>query len=161
MKKLILSFFLFTVVLCSNAQGIPSITLKDLEGNAVNMSSLANGKPIVFCFWATWCAPCKKELNNYTEYYKDWQEKYGITIYAISIDDQRSVARVAPYVSSVSWDYKVILDSNKQFAQAMGVNNVPHTFIIDGTGKIVWSHNNYSDGDEAELEHQLEQLTQK
>jgi cytochrome c biogenesis protein CcmG, thiol:disulfide interchange protein DsbE len=161
MKKIILSFVLLFVVLFSNAQGIPSITLKDLEGNPVNMSALPNGKPIVFCFWATWCAPCKKELNNYTEYYNDWQEKYGITIYAISIDDQRSVARVAPYVGSVSWDYKVILDSNKQFAQAMGVNNVPHTFIVDGSGNIVWSHNNYSDGDEAELEHQLEQLTHK
>jgi cytochrome c biogenesis protein CcmG, thiol:disulfide interchange protein DsbE len=160
MKKLILSLSFFIVVLFCNAQGIPSITLKDLEGNSVNMSSLANGKPIVFCFWATWCAPCKKELNNYTEYYKDWQEKFGVTIYAISIDDQRSVARVAPYVGSVSWDYKVILDSNKQFAQAMGVNNVPHTFLVDGTGKIVWSHNNYADGDESELEHQLEQLTQ-
>jgi peroxiredoxin len=161
MKKLILSLSFLIVVLFSNAQGIPSITLKDLEGNSVNMSTLSNGKPIVFCFWATWCAPCKKELNNYTEYYKDWQEKFGVTIYAISIDDQRSVARVAPYVGSVSWDYKVILDSNKQFAQAMGVNNVPHTFVVDGTGKIVWSHNNYADGDEAELEHQLEQLTKQ
>ena len=161
MKKILFSCLFMAVVFCSNAQGIPAITLKDLEGNSVNMSSLSNGKPIVFCFWATWCAPCKKELNNYTEYYKDWQEKYGVTIYAISIDDQRSVARVAPYVGSVSWDYKVILDSNKQFAQAMGVNNVPHTFVVDVNGKIVWSHNNYADGDEAELEHQLELLTKK
>ncbi len=161
MKKILLSCLFMAVVFCSNAQGIPAITLKDLEGNSVNMSELAHGKPIIFCFWATWCAPCKKELNNYTEYYKEWQEKYGVTLYAITIDDQRSIGRVAPYVSSSGWDYKVIADINKQFALAMGVNNVPHTFVLDGTGKVVWSHNNYADGDEAELEHQLELLTKK
>jgi peroxiredoxin len=40
----------------------------------------------------------------------------------------------------------------------MGVNNVPHTFLIDGNGKVVWSHNNYAEGDEAELEEQLAKL---
>ncbi len=158
MKNLFLTFALSLVVLLSNAQSIPAITLKDLSGNDVNMSTLSKGKPILFCFWGTWCAPCKKELNNYVDYYKEWQEKYGVTIYAISIDDQRSVARVAPYVNSVSWDYNIILDSNKKFAQAMGVNNVPHTFLIDGSGKVVWSHNNYAEGDEAELEEQLAKL---
>ena len=160
MKKNLLTLLLSCIISLGFAQGIPSITLKDLEGNDINMSQISKeGKPAILCFWATWCAPCKKELNNYTEYYADWQAKYGVTIYAISIDDSRSVSRVAPYINSVSWDYKVILDSNKQFAQAMGVNNVPHTFLVDKDGKVVWSHNNYAEGDEAELEHQLEKLT--
>jgi peroxiredoxin len=100
-------------------------------------------------------------LNNYAELYADWAEETGVKIIAVSIDDQRSVTRVAPYVSSVSWEYEVLLDANKAFANAMGVVNVPHTFLIDGSGNIVWQHNNYADGDEEELHEQLVKLTSK
>ncbi|MFN6378373.1 MAG: TlpA family protein disulfide reductase [Flavobacteriales bacterium] len=142
----------------ANAQvaKLPSVQLKDMEGNTVDTGKLNNdGKPIIISFWATWCSPCKKELNNYAELYEKWQKETGVKIIAVSIDDQRSVTRVAPYVNSVSWDYQVLLDSNKQFALALGVNNVPHTFLVDGNGNIVWQHNNYSEGDEEELYQEL------
>jgi len=133
-----------------------------LEGNSVDTGTISNdGKPIIISFWATWCSPCKKELNAYAEHYADWTEETGVKIIAVSIDDQRSLTRVAPYVNSVSWDYVVLLDANKALANAMGVVNVPHTFLIDGSGNIVWQHNNYSDGDEDELYEQLLKLTGK
>ena len=97
-------------------------------------------------------------MNNYLDLYDAWQAETGVKIIAVSIDDQRSVMRVAPYVSSAMWTYEILLDSNKQFAQALGVNNVPHTFLVDGTGKIVWQHNNYADGDEEEVHEQLLKL---
>ncbi|MEZ4800474.1 MAG: TlpA disulfide reductase family protein [Flavobacteriales bacterium] len=144
-----------TSIIAQDAK-LPSVQLKDLEGNTIDTGKLSNdGKPIIICFWATWCSPCKKELNTYAEYYEEWQEETGVKIIAVSIDDQRSVTRVGPYVNSVSWDYEVLLDSNKQFAQALGVNNVPHTFLVDGNGNIVWQHNNYAAGDEEELHEEL------
>ncbi|MGB0424786.1 MAG: peroxiredoxin family protein, partial [Flavobacteriales bacterium] len=92
---------------------IPSVKLKDIEGNTINTADLVkDGKPIIISFWATWCSPCKRELNSYAEYYEDWQDETGVTIVAVSIDDQRSVGRVAPYVNSVEWDYTILLDTN-------------------------------------------------
>lgn len=161
MKKIALLFFVALCTLFAQAQvaKLPSVQLKDLNGNTIDTGTLSNdGKPIVICFWATWCSPCKKELNNYAELYEEWQEETGVKIIAVSIDDQRSVSRVAPYVNSVSWDFTVLLDSNKQFAQALGVNNVPHTFLVDGKGNIVWQHNNYAEGDEEELHKELLKL---
>jgi cytochrome c biogenesis protein CcmG, thiol:disulfide interchange protein DsbE len=161
MKKIALLLFVAISSLITQAQvaKLPSVQLKDLNGNTIDTGTLSNdGKPIVICFWATWCSPCKKELNNYAELYEEWQEETGVKIIAVSIDDQRSVSRVAPYVNSVSWDFTVLLDSNKQFAQALGVNNVPHTFLVDGKGNIVWQHNNYAEGDEEELHKELLKL---
>ena len=143
------------------SQTLPDISLKDTEGNAVQTIDLIlHDGPTVFCFWATWCSPCKRELNNYAELYDDWVDETGVKIVAVSIDDQRSVNRVAPYVNSVGWEYDILLDPNREFARAMNVNNVPHTFVVDREGKVVWSHNNYADGDEYELQEELEKLAE-
>ena len=92
------------------------------------------------------------------DYIEDWNEEFGVTLIAVSIDDQRTALRVAPYVNSAEWEYDVLLDTNSDFKRAMQVNNVPHTFLINAAGKIVWQNNNYSVGDEEELYEQLEKL---
>ena len=143
------------------SQNLQDLALKDMEGNAVQtLDLIQQDGPTVFCFWATWCSPFKRELNNYAELYDDWVDETGVKIVAVSVDDQRSVNRVAPYVNSVGWDYDILLDPNREFARAMNVNNVPHTFVVDRDGKVVWSHNNYADGDEYELEEELLKLSE-
>lgn len=140
-------------------QSLPSTNLKDIEGNAVNTLDLVQEEGgTVFCFWATWCSPCKRELNNYAELYDDWVEETGAKIVAVSIDDMRSMNRVAPYVNSVGWEYDILLDPNREFARALNVNNVPHTFVVNAEGVVVWDHNNYADGDEEELYQELLKL---
>ncbi len=137
-------------------QTVPDVSLKDIEGNSVQTADLVQEEgPTVYCFWATWCSPCKRELNNYAELYEDWVDETGVKIVAVSIDDQRSMNRVAPYVNSVGWEYDILLDPNREFARALNVNNVPHTFVVDPEGRVVWSHNNYADGDEYELYEEL------
>ena len=144
------------------SQDIPAIELKDLSDMTVDTRAFVEGAegPVLFCFWATWCSPCKRELNNYADLYPDWQDETGVEIVAVSIDDPRSMMRVKPYVNSVSWDYTILLDPNKAFARAMQVNNVPHTFLVDTNGEVVWQHNNYADGDEDELYEELLKLAE-
>lgn len=138
---------------------IASVTVKDLKGASVNTSSFNNdGKPMIINFWATWCMPCKRELNNIAEVYPDWVDETGVKLIAVSIDDARSASRVLPYINGAAWDYEVYIDSNADFKRAMNVNNVPHTFLVDGNGKVVWQHNNYSPGDEYELYEKIKEL---
>ncbi|MCX7744313.1 MAG: TlpA family protein disulfide reductase [Flavobacteriales bacterium] len=137
-----------------NAQSykIPSATVQDLKGTAVNSSTFSNnGKPMIISFWATWCKPCIAELSAIAENYEDWQDETGVKLIAISIDDARNLAKVAPFVSGKDWDYEVYCDPNGDFKRAMSVNTVPHTFLVDGNGDIVWQHNSYNPGDEEEL----------
>ncbi len=160
------SLLLFLVVsIGANAQSrkthIPSVEVQKLDGTKFNTGEIENdGNPIIINFWATWCSPCKRELNNIAEMYDEWQEETGVKIVAISIDDTRNVAKVAPYVNGKSWDYEVYLDPNGDFKRALGVNNVPHTFLVNGAGEIVWQHNSYSEGDEYELFELVQKLSE-
>jgi cytochrome c biogenesis protein CcmG/thiol:disulfide interchange protein DsbE len=161
MKKnlLILLALCFGVIANGQVTSLPAVTLKDLDGKDVNTADLSNdGKPILVCFWATWCSPCKKELNTYADYYDEWKKETGVKIYAVTIDDQRTVNSVKPYVNSVSWEYEILSDVNKTFSQAMGVNSPPHTFLLNGRGEIVWQHVGYTPGDEEEVHEQLLKL---
>jgi peroxiredoxin len=152
MKKLIPIFCLFLFVLINTNAQMPNVKLKDVNGNSINVSQISNdGNPIIISFWATWCKPCKAELNTIAEEYEDWVEETGVKLIAISIDDARSSSRVEPYINAQGWEYQVLMDPNGDMKRAMNVNNVPHTFLLNGEGKIVWDHNNYSPGDEEEL----------
>ena len=162
MKKLILTIAvigIFTTLSLSQNRTLPSIEVKTLYGENINIQEIENsGNPIVINFWATWCKPCKKELNAIAEVYEDWQEETGVKLIAISIDDTRSMTKVAPYVNSSDWDYEGYLDPNGDLKRAMGVSTVPHTFLLNGKNKIVWQHKGYVDGDEDELLEQIEKI---
>jgi len=159
MKKIsTLLFFILSITLCYGQ--LPNVNLKDVKGNNKNISKLSNdGNPIIISFWATWCKPCKAELNTIAEEYDDWVDETGVKLVAVSIDDARSSSRVEPYINAHGWEYLVLMDPNGDLKRAMNVNNVPHTFLVDGNGKIVWDHNNYSPGDEHELYDELIKIT--
>ncbi len=143
-------------------QSLPDIVLKDLNGKAVNIKSFSkDGKIVIVNFWATWCTPCKKELNNINEMYEDWKTKYNVVLVAVSIDNARNVMKVKPYVDGQAWSYEILLDVNSDLMRAMNVQNPPHTFLVDQNGNIVYAHNGYLEGDEFELEEKLKELTLK
>jgi len=145
---LVIAFASFTMA----QEKLPSIKVKDLKGNAVTTSTISNdGKPMVVSFWATWCKPCIRELNAINDEYIDWQDETGVKLVAISIDDARNSSKVRPFITSQGWEYEVYLDENGELRRALNVNNVPHTFLLDGKGNIVWQHNGYLPGDEDHL----------
>lgn len=162
MKKLTTLLLMTLLVAGLHAQtktDLPNVTIKDINGKAVNISKLSNdGNPIVITFWATWCAPCIKEHNALSDVYDDWQDETGVKIYSVSIDDSRSTAKVKPFVDGKGWDFNVLLDVNGDLKRAMNVSNPPHTFLVDGKGKIVYQHSGYVEGAEDELFEEIKKL---
>ena len=80
--------------------------------------------------------------------YPDWKEEANIKIVAISIDDSRSSSKVPGFVRGKGWEFDFYLDKNSDLKRAMNITDVPHSFLVNKEGKIVWQHAGYSLGDE-------------
>lgn len=161
MKKILCIAFSVLSISVMAQQKLPSANVKTLQGETISTADFDNdGKPIVISFWATWCKPCISELITIAEEYEEWQEETGVKLIAISIDDARTMNKVAPFVNGKAWEYEVYLDSNGDFKRVMNVNNVPHTFLLNSDKEIVWQHNSYAPGDEDELYEKIEELAE-
>jgi cytochrome c biogenesis protein CcmG, thiol:disulfide interchange protein DsbE len=158
--------FLKTLCLCAFAilcffstfaqKSLPDVQIKDLKGQTISSKQLGEtSQPTIISFWATWCKPCLQEINAIAENLEDWQKETNVKFIAISVDDSRSKARVPAFVNSKKWKFerevfRVYIDENGDLQRALNVLNVPHTFILDAKGNIIYQHTSYASGDEEE-----------
>lgn len=165
--KLFLSLVMVAMTTFVTAQSsakktLPDLAIKNLDGASVNIQKYAqDGKITVISFWATWCHPCKRELDAIADLYPEWQEKYDVELVAITIDDARSMRKVKPMVETKGWEYTVLSDVNEDLKRSMNFQTVPMTFLLDQNGNIVYEHNSYTPGDEYELEDKIKALAAK
>jgi cytochrome c biogenesis protein CcmG/thiol:disulfide interchange protein DsbE len=167
MKKTVIALFVFLFSMSSTnfaqskGQKLPSIEIKDLSGSSVDISKYSDNEKItVISFWATWCTPCKKELNNISEIYEEWVDDYDVEVVAISIDDSRSTSKVKAYINGQGWDFEVLLDSNSDLKRALNFQTVPFTLLLNQEGEIVYRHTGYVEGDENILEDEIAKLAE-
>jgi peroxiredoxin len=166
MKKLLIMGLFLVFAFLSKAQKevqtMPSIVLKDMDGKSKNVAEYSqSGKITIISFWATWCSPCKKELNNMHELYDEWKEKYDLKIVAVCTDNTRNTQKVKPYVDGQGWEFDIIMDVNQDLQRAMNIVQIPHTFLLDQNGKIIYQHSGYVEGDEFSLEEKIKALMSK
>ncbi len=113
----------------------PAFDLPDTQGNAVSISRW-NGRIIVLNFWATWCAPCRKEiplLNTLQQRYA----KRGVQIVGVAVDN---AAAVKQFMQSVPINYPVLIGDQAalEIIEAYGdrVGALPYTVFINRSGII-------------------------
>ena len=161
--KTIKTLFLAIAMLLGAAVSIraelPNVRLQDINGKTVQTGTISNGgKPVIISFWATWCKPCLRELKAIHEVYADWQDETGVKMIIVSIDQAQDANKVKPLVDGFGWEYEVLLDPNSEFRRALGVQMIPHVFIIGGDGKIVESRSGYTEGGENHLIEKVREL---
>ena len=152
MKKWILCTLLALVFLPMQAQALPDIAIQNADGSTVRTQSFVDGKtPFAVTFWASWCKPCQKELDALSEACPDWDGTFPLRIYAVSVDDSRSLSRAKALFEGQDWPCTGLYDPNSDFARAMNVSSIPHVFVFDKDGKQVYTHVGYIPGDEESL----------
>lgn len=159
MKKISLVALLLVGYIATASAQLPAVSLKTIDGKTINTAELSNdGKPFIISFFATWCKPCNRELKAIQEVYADWQDETGVKVIAISIDQAQNIQKVKPLVDGNGWEFDILLDPNSDFKRAMGVNMIPHVFIIDGKGNIAESRSGYTEGGEEHLIEKVREL---
>jgi peroxiredoxin len=150
---LILFIFSFPIHSQDESQGIrkgPNFKTENLDGDLFELKAEVGDGPILLSFWATWCKPCIEELKEYKAIYEDYKDS-GFKMYAISTDDERTVAKVKPFVKSKNFKFPVLLDTNSDVARLYYAQSVPYSVILDKKGYIIYSHLGYMRGDEVKV----------
>jgi cytochrome c biogenesis protein CcmG/thiol:disulfide interchange protein DsbE len=113
-------------------QVAPEFTRADLKHRRLDLHTY-RGKVVLLNFWATWCAPCQREMPRFVA----WQTQYGpqgLQIIGISMDDDSSTAR--SLFKKLKLNYPVTMGDERLGRLYGGVLGLPLTFLIDRRGII-------------------------
>ena len=111
----------------------PEFSLHDLQGNSLSLSSY-KGKVLILNFWATWCPPCRREIPDFIEAYKELKDK-GLEILGVSVDDLSAEA-LRDWTQKAGMNYPVALFTAKIIADYQPGEFIPATIVIDRLGRI-------------------------
>jgi len=154
MKKYFLLIIMIFYSFLYSQVGISSLKLKKLNGKKVKLSTYLKEGPVLINFWATWCAPCKKEMIH-LEILEKKYSKQGLSILAISTDSQKSLSKVRSFIRTKKYSFDVMLDPNHQVLKKMNASIMPTDILIGKDGSELWRHYGYLPGDEKYIEAEI------
>jgi len=157
MKKTLLCVFINIISITVKAQLAagtiaPAIALPNVNDSVVNLSSFT-GKVVLIDFWASWCVPCRASIPGVIKLYKRYKAK-GFEVFGVSIDSKKAM-----WLKAINQDkitYTQVNDAagwNSKIAETYKVDEIPATFLLDKTGKIVLVN-----GEGAKLENKIKEL---
>lgn len=121
----------------------PNYIGKDVDGEKVNLED-NKGKVVIVSFWASWCAPCLKELPLLDNI----QSKLGkdkVKVIAVNFKENnkqyRNIKKKLSYLQLT-----LTHDKRGSIGKKFGVEGIPHLFIIGKDGKLVYQSIGYGDG---------------
>ena len=120
----------------------PPITLKDREGNPVDLDAL-KGKVVVVTFWASWCGPCRRELPMLGHMQKIVGREH-LEVIAINMKEPRS-DYLGVLRANKDLDLTFVHDVRGVVTDRYGVTALPNMFVIGQDGLIVRTHRGYSE----------------
>lgn len=112
---------------------VPEFTTVDADGNKVSLTDLFKDKKVILIdFWASWCAPCRKELPNVKANYEKYAAK-GFEVIGLSIDTNPKAWEKAVTDENLEWPNFNDLDISALYK----VKSVPTTYLIDNKGQLI------------------------
>ena len=155
-KRFVLVATIFTAMYADKQRDImlPDLSIRLLDGKRVRLSALLEEGPLLVSFWATWCAPCKKEMIFLEKFHQKYNEN-SFRVLAISTDSPKSMSKVKSYIRAKKYTFLVGIDPNQEIAKKMNALLMPTTLILNKDRKVSWYHQGFIPGDEKEIEAQI------
>lgn len=139
----LLSLTIFYVVNSDNQDLQPiyidSFVLDDLDGQPLDILDLHNQEPLIINFWATWCAPCRKEMPLLNNYYLTRNSDQA-NVLGIAIDD---IDQVNSFIAELGINFPVLVGQSEAYELMQTLGNtiltLPYTILVNSEGRIIWS----------------------
>jgi thiol-disulfide isomerase/thioredoxin len=110
----------------------PALVVTRLDGQVFDLAKL-RGKVVLVSYWATWCAPCRKDMPKLDAFYRHYHGQ-NLELIGISVDRERDLAKVRKVMASLAYPAAMLKDVTVDgFGPPEGV---PITWIIDADGKV-------------------------
>ena len=122
---------------CSSpgADALPDLELETLDGGTIDLADRP-ATPMVLNLWATWCAPCRRELPAFDQV--DQQSAGDVTIVGVNQGDDRETA--GAMIDEIGVEFTQALDSSSELSRALAITSMPSTVFVSASGEIVDTH---------------------
>lgn len=104
-----------------------------LEGKLPDLK----GKVVLVDFWASWCGPCKKSFPVIKELHEKYSVK-GLTVVGVSLDEKKR--EMDDFLKKVAPPFAILRDAKGKMAEALGIETIPTSLLIDASGKVLAVH---------------------
>ena len=120
-----------------NKEVYPAVdfTVYDVDGNKVNLFDF-KGKPIVVNFWASWCPPCKREMPDFNEVYKEYKNEVVFMMIDLVDGIRETKDKGQKYVKEQGYEFPVYFDTDQDAAYKYWIMSIPTTIFINSEGNI-------------------------
>lgn len=113
----------------------PDVTMETLDGQTINLAE-QKGKVILVNFWATWCAPCRKEIPELIDLYSSMKGD-GLMVVGIAVDNE-GTSVVEPFVEKEGINYPIVIDTSRSIESNFeAMYGLPTTYVVNPDGQIV------------------------
>lgn len=117
--------------------------------------SVPNGKLTLVAFLATWSEPDKRSIPKLEGMYRKYRDR-GLVVLYVGIDDESE--RVLPFAREYGATFPVVWDKGHDIASRLRLETDPTYFIVDGQGVVRFVHRGYHDGDDLEMDSEINGL---
>ncbi len=128
----------------------PDFTVLDAAGNKVKLSDMV-GKPVVVNFWASWCGPCKMEMPEFEEVYKELGDEVHFMMVNLTDGWQETQEMAQSFIEEEGYTFPVYYDMMSEGAMNYGVSSIPATYFIDAEGNAIAQARSAIDGETVKI----------
>ena len=112
----------------------PDFELKTPTGESVKLSDL-RGQAVLVNLWATWCPPCRAEMQTIETIYNEYKDQ-GFIVLAVNMTYQDNQFDIMPFVTDQGLTFPILLDETGDMANAYQLKSLPSSYFIGRDGII-------------------------
>ena len=134
----------------------PPFSAVTLEGDSVSLAAL-RGTPVLLNVWATWCAPCRREIPELQALHERYAPG-GLRVIGVTVDARSAGADIRQFVAEQGMTYEIWWDPDQTAVARFRAMGVPLTVLIGPDGRITWQHLGVLEPGDASLREAIEAL---